>query len=129
MGIAIAITAIISFFGGLFIGKGFLRVKDNKGKVLFLRRGILDKKFDVSNRLGTLDTIDVQFEIGEIESTDTKSKVKVLSLTANKSEYNTSHQLEIKTLIDNTWIESDTIDWIKEPISETRNKKIDELLK
>jgi len=119
-------ASVISLFVGFFIGKK-LNKKSIEGSK-FSRRGILNRKFDVSNRFGTLDTIEVQFEIVELESTDTKSKVKVLALTANKSEYNNHSQSAIKTLIDNTWIENSDVDWIKEPISETRNKKIDELL-
>lgn len=123
----IVIASVISFFGGFFIGRQFLKGKGNKEKE-FSRRGILDRKFDVSSRFGSVDTIEVQFEIGELEATDTKSKVKVISLTANKSEYNNTSKSSIRNLIDNTWIQSSDIDWIKEPISETRNKKIDKLL-
>jgi hypothetical protein len=40
--------------------------------------------------------VEVQFELGEVESTSTKSKVVVISSTTDQSEFNTSDILMIK---------------------------------
>ena len=99
-------------------------INNNQKKSKKYRRGIIEKDFITGNN----ETIRVQYEISEIEKTDKKSKIKVLSLKTDNSYYNNKNE-EIKNMIDNTWINTSEIEWIVKPIEEDRNDKINEILK
>ena len=94
----------------------------------YIRRGILQKEFTSTDVSGKKNSISVQYEIGELESTDKLSKVEVIVLTPNQSEYLTDfYKKKFTELIDKSWIDSKDINWIT-TASDVRNKKIDEIL-
>ena len=90
----------------------------------YIRRGLLQKNF-TTNLNGS---VDVMYEIGELESTGSLSKIEVIELKADTSEYNSEFQKKRLTeMIDKSWVNSKDITWIT-TTSETRNKKIDQIL-
>jgi len=91
--------------------------------------GILNKEFAINdNTNGKKSIVYVQYEIGELESTDKLSKVEVIVLTPNQSEYLTDfYRKKFTDLIDKSWIESTNINWIT-TTADVRNKKIDQVL-
>jgi len=96
----------------------------------YIRRGILNKEFRINdNTSGVKSTVHVQYEIGELESTDKLSKVEVIILTPSQSEYLTDfYKKKFTDLIDKSWIESANINWIT-TTADVRNKKIEQILK
>ena len=125
----ILIGILIGFILGLPIG--FIKWKKKSVPVVekYIRRGILNREFRINeNNSGVKSTVHVQYEIGELESTDKLSKVEVISLTPSQSEYLTDfYRKKFTELIDKSWIESDNINWIT-TASDIRNKKIDQVL-
>ena len=117
---------------GLILGVGstclyFLsNSKDKKVKDKFLRRGIFTNTYTtVAGK-----SFDVQFELGELEKTSTRSKVEVISLVADQSEFNTDLTRDrIKGMLNNTWIKSEGIEWIEDDVAKKRNDKIEQILK
>jgi hypothetical protein len=124
----ILIGILIGFILGLPIG--FIKWKKKTIPVVekHIRRGILNKEFRINENGGVKNTVHVQYEIGELESTDKLSKVEVIVLTPNQSEYLTDfYRKKFTDLIDKSWIESTNINWIT-TASDIRNKKIDQVL-
>jgi len=125
----ILIGILIGFILGLPIG--FIKWKKKTIPVVekYIRRGILNKEFRINdNTNGVKSTVHVQYEIGELESTDKLSKVEVIALTPNQSEYLTDfYRKKFTDLIDKSWIESTNINWIT-TAADVRNKKIDQVL-
>jgi hypothetical protein len=125
----ILIGILIGFILGLPIG--FIKWKKKTIPVVekHIRRGILNKEFAINdNTSGNKSTVWVQYEIGELESTDKLSKVEVIVLTPNQSEYLTDfYRKKFTDLIDKSWIESTNINWIT-TAADVRNKKIDQVL-
>jgi hypothetical protein len=133
-------TFIIGFLiGGLVFGVlGFLvgnskEQKETKSKESkkeepkYIRRGIWSNGYS-SGSGENKKKFEVQFELGEIESTSTKSKVVVISLVSSRSEYNdASTRKSLSEMVDNTWMLSTDIEWIDET-SKMRNDKIDQIL-
>ena len=73
--------------------------------------------------------VDVTFEIGELESTDDLSKVEVIGIKSNRSEFNSEYYKEkFKDMVDKTWIDSSRIKWIIKSKYDIRNDKIDKIL-
>jgi hypothetical protein len=100
--------------------------KDKKVKEKFLRRGIFTNTYTTKG--GT--SFEVQFELGELEKTSERSKVEVISLVANQSEFNTDlTKKRINEMINNTWMLSSNIEWIEDDLAKKRNDKIEEILK
>ena len=95
-------------------------------KPIILRKGLIERSYT----LGT-ESFSVDFEIGEIERSQTKSKVIVLSIVASNSGINSNSNTmnNLKKFIDNTWISHNLIEWLIEDASVNRNKKINEILK
>jgi hypothetical protein len=122
---------LLGFILGLIILQytGFIEWKKKTVVEKYIRRGILQKDFTITDRItGQVSTISVQYEIGELESTDKLSKIEVIFLTLNQSEYLTdSYKNKLTNLVDKSWVESIDINWIT-TISDTRNRKIDEIL-
>lgn len=119
---------------GIIIGIGtvlFVNIliffKDKESS--YLRRGLIRGDYVITDPLST-DKINVQFEVGELESTDTRSKVVVISLVTDNSLYNQSEieKKKLSSMIDMSWVKSSDIEWITSS-SDSRNKKIDEILK
>lgn len=125
----IFIGILIGFILGLPIG--FIKWKKKTSPVVekYSRRGLLPKEFSVTNEVtGKQSIVECHFEIGELESTDTLSKVEVIFVQSNQSEYNSDHNKKrLIEMINNTWVNSNNITWIT-TTSQVRNKKIDEIL-
>ncbi len=117
---------------GLILGLpvGFIKWKKKPVVVeKYTRRGILQKEFSTTDGItGKVSSIHVQYEIGELESTDKLSKIEVISFTPANSEYHTDYyKKKLTELIDKSWINSKDINWIT-TAADFRNKKIDEIL-
>ena len=125
----ILIGILIGFILGLPIG--FIKWKKKTVPVVekYSRRGLLQKNFSITGELTTRTKgVDVQYEIGELESTDKLSKIEVIELKADQSEYNTDfNKKKLLNMVDKTWVSSDDITWIT-TAADKRNKKIDEIL-
>lgn len=119
---------LIGFILGLPVG--FIKWKKKPVVVeKYTRRGILQKEFSSTDNItGKVSPIHVQYEIGELESTDKLSKIEVISFTPANSEYHTDYyKKKLTELIDKSWIDSKDINWIT-TAADVRNKKIDEIL-
>jgi hypothetical protein len=119
-------------FIGLTLGVGstclyFLsKSKDKKVKEKFLRRGIWTNTYTTVGG----KSFDVQFELGELEKTSERSKVEVISMTANQSEFNTDlTKKRIGDMVNNTWLKSEGIEWVEDDLAKKRNDKIEQILK
>jgi hypothetical protein len=116
---------------GLVLGLpiGFIKWKKPVVVEKYIRRGVLEKEFSVTDGItGKSKTIHVQYEVGELESTDKLSKVEIISFTPANSEYHTEfYKKKLTELINNSWLESKGINWIT-TAADVRNKKIDEIL-
>jgi hypothetical protein len=55
-----------------------------------------------SYKSSSMGQVEVQFELGEVESTSTKSKVVVISSTTDQSEFNTSDMIKINSMVNKT---------------------------
>lgn len=127
-------TFIIGFLiGGLIFGVlGFLvgnsKSEDTKTKEpKYTRRGIWTNDYSIGSG-DKKKSLEVQFELGELESTSTKSKVQVISMVVSKSQFNDgSTKKKITDMINNAWMLSSDIEWIDDT-SKTRNDKIDQIL-
>ena len=85
-------------------------------------------------------SVDYEIEVVEIDSNGTKSKIKVLSNKNRRGEIQPAivssqsifgdlyWKTKIADQLDNTWIETNSIEWLSNPASE-RDKKITEILK
>jgi hypothetical protein len=117
-------------FGGvatyLVLGKKIFSPKKTVPK--YSRRGLYSNSYSISQHGIKKHDVTVQFEIGELESTDTMSKVEVISCITNRSQHNKeSEKKEFIGLINNSWIRSNDIQWIT-TIASQRNDKIDQIL-
>jgi hypothetical protein len=100
--------------------------KDTKVKEKFLRRGIWTNTYTTVGG----KSFDIQFELGELEKTSKRSKVEIISMTANQSEFNTDlTKKRIGDMVNNTWLKSEGIEWIEDDLAKKRNDKIEEILK
>ncbi len=122
---------ILAIIMGFFLGCGFtliVKSSDSPKTTNYMRRGILEKSFQVTNPSGVYQ-VDVQFEVGELERTSTKSKIEVISTYPAQSRFNSERdKSEFKELTNHTWIDSNQFEWIEDNVSEKRNQKIDEIL-
>jgi hypothetical protein len=121
----------LGIFIGLILGVGstclyFLsNSKDKKVKGKFLRRGIWVNNYTCDGK-----SFEVQFELGELEKTSIKSKVKVISMVASQSKFNDDDiRKKISDMVDNTWILENKIEWIEDDVATKRNNKIEQILK
>ena len=101
--------------------------KEEEKKSVYIRRGIWTNEY--SSGIGTeRKKFEVQYELGELEATATKSKVEIISSAASKSAFNDdSTKNTLSKMVNHTWILSSEIEWI-EDTAKTRNDKIDQLL-
>jgi gas vesicle protein len=130
-------TFIIGFLiGGLiFAVLGFLvgnskseeTTKSKNKESNYIRRGIWNNGYSVGSGENK-KKFGVQFELGEVESTSTKSKVEVISMVSSCSEYNDDlTRKKISDMVNNTWMLSTDIEWIDDT-SKMRNDKIEQIL-
>lgn len=101
--------------------------KEEENKNVYIRRGIWTNEY--SSGVGiNKNKFEVQYELGELEATATKSKVEIISSAASKSAYNDdSTKNTLSKMVNHTWILSSEIEWI-EDTAKNRNDKIDQLL-
>ena len=101
--------------------------KEEEKKSIYIRRGIWTNEY--SSGVGIdRKKFEVQYELGELESTATKSKVEIISSAASKSAFNDdSTKIALHKMVNHTWILSSEIECI-EDTSKNRNDKIDQLL-
>jgi hypothetical protein len=120
----------LSIIMGFFLGCGAtLHFKKTSQKNKYLRRGIYDHTFEATGFAGNKTKVGVQFEVGELERTENKSKIEVIRVTPDTTEYSTEHYKKKMTdLINHSWIVSTSFDWIEDDVTEKRNQKIDQLL-
>jgi hypothetical protein len=120
---------LIGFILGLPIG--FIKWKKKPVPVVekYSRRGLLQKSFSITDQITTRkSTVEATYEIGELESTDKLSKIEVIELKADQSEYNSEYNKKrLLDMVDKTWVSSDDITWIT-TAADLRNKKIDKIL-
>lgn len=120
---------LIGFILGLPIG--FIKWKKKPTPVVekYSRRGLLKKSFSVTDNITSRkSSVDVMYEIGELESTDKLSKIEVIDLKSDQSDYNTDYNKKRLTdMVNKTWLGSDEITWIT-TAADVRNKKIDQVL-
>ena len=120
---------LIGFILGLPIG--FIKWKKRSAPIVekYSRRGLLQKNFSVTDNLTSRKTtVDVVYEIGELESTDKLAKIEVIELNSDQSEFNSEYNKKRLTdMVNKTWVSSSDITWIT-TAADTRNKKIDEIL-
>jgi hypothetical protein len=118
---------LIGFILGLPIG--FIKWKKKPLVEKYSRRGLLVKEYTVTDgSTGRTSKIECVFEVGELESTDTLSKVEVVDVKPNQSQYNTDYERKRLTeMVDKSWVPLTDIHWIT-TAADVRNKKIDEIL-
>lgn len=114
---------------GLILGVGstclYFISKDKSKEIQFARRGIWVNNYTCDGK-----SFEVQFELGELEKTSIKSKVRVISMVASQSKFNDDDiRKKISDMVDNTWIKSDLIEWIEDDLATKRNDKIEQILK
>jgi hypothetical protein len=121
------IFGILGFFIGNSKEQKETETKSKKEEPNYIRRGIWSNGYSGGSGENK-KKFEVQFELGEIESTSTKSKVVVISLVSSRSEFNDVHtKKRLSEMVDNTWMLSTDIEWIDET-SKMRNDKIDQIL-
>jgi len=126
---------ICGFFTGFIIRPLFFSSKrsDKKSANMektYLRKGLYTQKYQVTQLGVKVREIEVDFEVAEIERTQTKSKVKVLDMVSTSADYNSasSQRDKLKSMVQNSWVNSSEIEWIEEDLSEKRNEKINKIL-
>jgi hypothetical protein len=123
---------ILALISGFFIGLGvtlYFKKFISTQKPKYLRRGIYNHTFEVTDTFGHKSDIHVQFEVGEIERTVNNSKIEVINIVPNTTVYSTeSYKRKMIGLVNHTWVDSSSFDWIEDDMSEKRNKKIDQIL-
>lgn len=117
---------------GLILGVpiGFIKWKKKTIPVeKYSRRGLLQREFTVTDGItGNKTTVECDFEVGELESTDKLSKIEVIFVRSNQSEYNSDYNKKRLTdMIDKSWVNSKDIIWIT-TAADKRNQKIDQVL-
>lgn len=123
------LSIIIGFFLGCGVTLYFKRTLKTSKKNKYLRRGIYDHTFDATSSSSKVEKVSAQFEVGELERTVNKSKIEVIRVTPNQSEYSTeNYKKKMIDLINHSWISSNSFDWIEDDMSEKRNQKIEQLL-
>ena len=127
------IGILIGLIFGLSIGFFLLHKKNQENKDYktkkFIKRGLIHNEFTITDNITSKQTtIKCQYEIEEIESTDTLTKVRVIQMTPSNSEWNSeNNKRRLREMIDGSWVETNSIKWIT-TAAEKRNQKIDEIL-
>jgi len=126
---------ILGIITGIFLLKIYQLIKINKQKQKtkkpkYLRRGIYTNSYTISNSGVHTGSVDVQFEIGELEKTSNKSKVEVINISTSNAEYNREgpSRDRLVSMINISWIDSNLIEWIEDPIQKIRDEKLNEIL-
>lgn len=131
--LGILVGICIGVIGSIFYTMSNTNTKPKKEESgspkVYIRRGIWENEYSVRNQdLEGKEDFTVQFELGELESTGSKSKVEIISMSAKKSRFNNENTYNnIKGMVNGTWMLSSEIDWIDDR-SKERNSKIDNIL-
>lgn len=113
---------------GLVLGVSTRYIPTNK-KSPYLRRGILMRAYSVTSLGVKTDEFECQLEIGELERTDKKSKIKIINYIPSGTKHgNESDEKKVRKLVDNSWIESTEVEWITTSLSDQRNEKLSKIL-
>lgn len=123
--IIILTSAVIFFWFGYFSGRKSLQKKseiDNR------RRGLIVNKF-IHNYGIEKNEIEAIFEVIELERTEKKSKIKVLSCKTDQSLSNDSDSKKKMIDIIEGWVDSDRVEWFIPNSADVRQEKIDKILK
>lgn len=131
--LGLLLGSVIFGVPGLLLGRKLVKISKimNAGPK-YIRRGIYQNSYSVrssgiSSGIST-GKVDIQFEIGELESTGELSKVEVISCIPDQSAYNNEKDKKRFTdMVDGMWINSDRVQWIT-TIASKRNEKIDQVL-
>ncbi len=123
---------IIGFVAGIvsvIFAHKWVKIKSKNDSIVYSRRGLYYQDYNISQGGVPGGTLSVTFEVGEIDYSDTKSKIEVISIKTNRSEYNkSSDDLErVTKMADQSWVDSKEIEWIQSA-SKSRNDKIDKIL-
>ena len=120
-------TFIIGFLVGNSKEKETETKESKKEEPNYIRRGIWSNGYSGGSGENK-KKFEVQFELGELESTSTKSKVEVISMVASRSECNDNQtKQKLAEMVNYTWMLSSDIEWIDDT-SKNRNDKIDQIL-
>ena len=123
----------VGFITGIFFLKIYQSVKTNKTKTKkskYLRRGLYTNSYTTSQNGHKTGEVTVQFEVGELEKTPGMSKVEVINLSTSNALYNKEgvDRDNMKSMVDNLWLDSSQIEWIEDPIQKMREEKLNEIL-
>jgi|GEM_PF-3885865 len=127
---------IIGFIFGSFSNMN--KIKSKKlNEVKNLKRGIINRKYTSESPFEKSESVDVDIEIYEVECTNTKSKIKIIrdeknnpSIIFSNSKFNTNQsKKKVIDFIDNSWVETNSIEWITDTLSTQREQKINKILK
>jgi hypothetical protein len=126
------------FILGIITGIFFLKIyqsikkpnKTKKQQSKYLRRGLYINSYNINTAGVKTGSVDVQFEVGELEKTSNRSKVEVINLSTSSATYNKEgdDRDRIKSMINNSWVNSNEIEWIEDDLSQKRDEKLNELL-
>jgi hypothetical protein len=94
------------------------------------RKGLMERSLSSTDRDSKRKTnIDVVYEVYEIERSKDKSKIGILEIQVNQSEYSTdSYKEMMKNLYENSWIDSKDVEWLDEAPELVRDEKLNDLL-
>jgi hypothetical protein len=123
----------VGFITGIFFLKIYQSVKKNKTKTKrskYLRRGLYTNSYSISQNGHKTGEVTVQFEVGELEKSPGMSKVEVINLSTSNAAYNKegADRDNMKSMVDNLWLDSSQIAWIEDPIQKMREEKLNEIL-
>jgi len=121
---------ILGIITGIFLLKIYQLIKINKQKTKrpkYLRRGIYTNSYSINSGA---KNVDAQFEVGELEKTQNRSKVEVINLSTSSAEFNSegASKNQMISMVNNSWIDSNLIEWIEDPIQKIREEKLNEIL-
>ena len=124
---------ILGIITGIFFLKIYQSVKTNKSKTKgskYLRRGLYTNSYTISQNGSKTGEVTVQFEVGELEKTSTKSKIEVINLSTSSAAYNKEgdDRDKMKSMVNNLWIDSKEVEWIEDPVQKMREEKLNEIL-
>jgi hypothetical protein len=125
---------LLFFISGGITSIGLLSIirKIKKHKVAeptYLRKGLHKRSFNITSGLGAKSTMDVEFEVGEIESSSKKSKIKILNTWIAQSQHdNDDNKEKIKSMVDGTWIDKNDVEWLENSLDVEREEKLKKIL-
>jgi hypothetical protein len=123
-----ALWILIGMIIELSIGLIIFFIK-KKSKTKYIRRGIIMRQYQVSNLGVKTSEFECQLEIGELERTDKKSKVEIITYIPSGTQHSSeADERKVRKLVDKSWIDSSEVEWITESLSDQRNQKLNQIL-